>query len=350
MIPLLRPVMPPLDIISEYLQTCYETGVWSNFGSLYFGAVQTIKAMTGRYPVVVSSATSAIDLALSMAPRPPSMVAVPDFTHAGSLVGIRNNVAEPLIVSCEKATMAMDRERFEVLCRIGDIDAAVIVNPFGYGIDRAFYADTARRYGVYLVFDYAGAWTDFDFDDEFPTVYSLHATKSMPVGEGGVILFAREAAARRARSLTNFSTAVDRRIEEPSGQNFKISEITAAVLCAQLDDRQYGRVTQRIQHRRELIAFYGDELRRPKVEARAPSLCVFPFPEMRPGDFEAFAISFGFVAKQYYIPLRTMPGYLDAQQEGRFCPELDRCMALPSDCSMEEAAEVVKAIQRFLPE
>lgn len=350
MIPLIRPLLPPLEIISDYLQTCYKTDVWSNFGPLYFSAVRKLQAMTGKYPVIVSSATSAIDLALSLAPRPPGMVAVPDFTHAGSVVGIRNNAAEPLIVACDQQTMAMDHGLFEELCRDGEIDSAVIVNPFGYGIDRKLYADTARRFGVYVVFDYSGAWMDFDFDDEFPTVYSLHATKSMPVGEGGILLLPIESAAVRARRLSNFSTGADRRIEDPYGQNFKISEITAAVLCAQLDDRQYGSVVRRIEHRRQLMDFYASELKRPKVSARSPSLCVFPFPEIRPQDFEAFALKFGFIAKQYYIPLRTMPGYLDMPQEGDFSRDLDRCMALPSDCSMDEAAAIVSSIRRFLPD
>ena len=350
MIPLIKPLFPPVEILNEYLETPYENGTWSNFGQLYFFAVQKLAALTGRFPVLVNSATSAIDLALSIVDGiDGSMIAVPDLTHAGSVVPIINCSSRPLIVACDPMTMAMDRDCFEDLCANGEIEAAVIVNPFGYGIDRKFYADTATKYGVSLVFDYAGAWGDFDFEDNFPTVYSFHATKSMPIGEGGMILFATEQEALRARKRSNFSTGADRMIDDVYGQNFKISELSAAMLCAQLDDRQYPAVLERIQHRRNLIGFYARNLSIPMGHVVSPSLCVFQIPQIRPAEFEARAASFGFVAKHYYIPLRSMPAYLDCEIEGRFCPELDRCIALPSDCTIEEAQHIVDCVLRFLP-
>lgn len=351
MIPLIKPLMPPLEIVNEYLQTPYETGVWSNFGELYRLAESGMKIATNRFPVLVNSATAAIDLAISERCINPSMIAVPDFTHAGSMVGVRNNGACPLIVACEKETMAMDRNIFEDLCRSGEIDAAVIVNPFGYGIDRNLYAGIADRFGVELIFDYAGGWGGYtDFDDDFPTVYSFHATKSMPIGEGGMVTFATADEAERARKRSNFSTGCDRLIEDDLGQNFKMSEVAAAFLCAQIDSRHYQNVLQRIENKAKLYDFYAVELKREKTIVVAPSLCVFPFPEIPPDRFELLASSFGFVAKQYYIPLRTMPGYLDFELEGKFCRELDHCIALPSDCTLEEAAHVVDSVRRFLPD
>lgn len=350
MIPLIKPLMAPLGILSEYLETPYDNGTWSNFGPLHFSAARKLQAITGKFPVIVNSATSALDLAVSLTMPGAGLVAVPDYTHAGSVVPILNNAAQPLIISCERETMAADRKIFSELCWNGDIDGAVIVNPFGYGIDRKFYAETARQYNIPIVFDYAGAWGDFDIDDEFPTVYSFHATKSLPIGEGGVLLFSTEEEALRARRRSNFSTMPDRMIEDCYGQNFKMSELQAAMLCAQLDSRQYPVIAYRIENRRKLFAFYQEELKRPQREVLAPSLCVFPFPEMKPSDFESFATGFGFTAKQYYIPLRSMPGYMDVELEGRFCPELDRCVALPSDCTMEEAQQIVECIRRFLPE
>lgn len=343
--------MPPISILSEYLQEPYETGVWSNFGPLYFQAVRKIAAMTGRFPVLVNSATAGIDLALGgFGGYHNSMIGVPDLTHAGSVVPIANCGARPIIVGCDPLTMAMDKEVFEDLCDDGEFESAIVVNPFGYGIDRKFYAQKAMKCGVPLVFDYAGAWGDFEYDDPFPTVYSFHATKSMPIGEGGVVLFATEAEALLARKRSNFSTGPDRLIEDILGQNFKMSELSAAMLCAQLDDRQYPAVAYRIEHRRKLIEFYARALSRPIPKVVSPSLCVFQFPEMRPAEFEARAASFGFVAKHYYIPLRSMPAYMDCDLEGRFCPGLDRCVALPSDCTMEEAQHVADSILRFLPD
>lgn len=349
MIPLIKPLMPPIELLSEYLQEPYETGTWSNFGPLYFAAVHKIAALTGRFPVLVNSATAGLDLSLGTH----SAVAVPDYTHAGTMVALMNNGCQPIIVSCDPRTMAMNEDDFEDLCKSGEITGAIIVNPFGYGIDRKFFADVAREYDVSVVFDYAGAWGDFDYDDEFPTVYSFHATKSLPIGEGGVILYANEQESLLARRRSNFSTGPSRMIEDAHGQNFKISELTAAMLCAQLDERQYPAILNRIQHRRRLYETYAAGLMRERLllpEIKSPSLCVFSFPEIKPHDFEAMAANFGFVAKQYYIPLRSMPGYWDFEIEGRFCPELDRCIALPSDCTMEEAQHVVESVLRFLPE
>jgi dTDP-4-amino-4,6-dideoxygalactose transaminase len=326
---------------------CYKSGVWSNFGALHDIAVEKIREVTGKFPVLVNSGTAGISLALGYE-RDEKVVAIPDYTHAGSYVGSAKTGREICIISCNEKTMSMDLDAFEMVCRNGLAHCAVIVNPFGYGIDRESYNSIARRYGVSLVYDYAGAWGDFNHDDEFPTVYSFHATKSMPIGEGGVVLFREKEHADKARKLSNFSTNPDRTIANDRGDNLKLSEVSCAVLCSQLDGRNYQSVLNRIHNRQDLTRFYGMRLRARHRITASPSLCVFDFHEFDPAYFERKALESGFVAKQYYIPLSKMPAYRDVRRYGtKLRGILDRMIALPSDVSFDEAKKIVKAIDTF---
>lgn len=345
MIPLIRPSMPPIGLISDYLSCAYDSGIWSNFGPLHRIAEQKINLLTGRHATLVSSATTGIELLLEMSGSLPYSIAVPDFTHAGTLTPITSRDGLAIIVACHPDTWAMDFECLESLQ--GEIDTAIIVNPFGYGIDRAEYVRIARKTGISLIFDYAGAWGDFDFDDEFPTVYSFHATKSLPIGEGGCILFPDAKSAEFARVKTNFATGPNRLIQDARAHNFKISEVTAAVLCAQLDEQQYPEIMARLKNRKALHAIYAEALGDVRSASENMSLCVFSFADHDPADIENLGLENGWTARQYYIPLRLHPGFKGVELEGHFSQNLDRCVALPSDCSLEEARTIAATLREF---
>ena len=347
MIPLIKPLFPSQDSIGSWFSGCYSSGIWSNFGEIHDRATAAVKKITGGFPVLVSSGMKAIQVALEVIGVDEN-IAVPDYSHAGSLLPIVHSNRFPIIVACDPQTRAIDLDTFELLCSGGDIDGAVIVNPFGRGIDRRAYSDIARNYGVQIVYDYAGAWEDFRFDDEFPTVYSLHATKSMPIGEGGIIVFQNELDAANAKRFINFGTGPDRLIHQ-LGFNAKLSEISAAVLCAQLEWPHYEKVINRIFHRSELQRIYSAVLEGKPYEYNGMfslSLCTVCLPGVDIDLLEKKAAELGFTAKQYYIPLRSMPAFFNEYQMiGDFHDDLDHCLGLPSDVSIEEAQGIADSLR-----
>lgn len=355
MIPLIRPLMPTAAELAPYFELSREAGQWSNFGPVYAHCVEEIRKWTGGFPVLCSNASNAIGLLADMMFDHSHEVLIPDYTHAGSILPILDRGHDIRIVGCDPKTRAMDPKELARLFFLEwqKVDSAVVVNPFGRGIDRKLYASIARDHGCELIFDYAGAWGDFEIQDEFPTVYSFHATKSLPIGEGAVVVFPSAKEAEVFRKRTNFSTAADRMIQDLWGGNFKLSEVSCAVLAAQLE--YSNRVYQRIAHRKQLQRAYSniigiDENMSPMDTLKMNlSLCTITLPEgIHVREFERQCEAAGFIARQYYIPLHTMPAFAQLPYEGKKCPALNRCVALPSDATMEEAIDIVDQVQRIL--
>ena len=365
LIPLIRPLMPNVSLLTEYLEAPYASGVWSNFGPLHNRACDIIREMTGRFPVLTSSATSALNLILSEFDE--NYIAIPDFTHSGTFFGSSlhlpdwKSAEKVYLMSCDPKTKTPSTKALDDYERCHDFwgneNIMVIVNPFGYGVNRKRYLDFLSNANLSraIVFDYAGAWGDFDIDDkdDCPTVFSFHATKSLPIGEGGMALFSTIEEAENFRAKTNFNTYKDRRIytANTGTGNMKLSELSCAMLCAQLDPRQYPRILSRIENRRELLRYYQAEL---KVEVNPekpayPSLCVVDWPLENAIGIETYASSQGFIAKQYYMPLHKMPAFSCQPTLGDVdTPSaLDHCLALPSDVTMEEARHVVDRLKAF---
>lgn len=91
-----------------------------------------------------------------------------------------------------------------------------------------------------LIVDAAAAFDAseaFDFPSGQPTAVcvSLHATKSMPAGEGGIFISNDPGWAADFRRWTNFGMSGSR-ISQVLGTNGKMSEIVAAVAHASLDE------------------------------------------------------------------------------------------------------------------
>jgi dTDP-4-amino-4,6-dideoxygalactose transaminase len=106
------------------------------------------------------------------------------------------------------------------------------------------------------------------------TVVSLHATKVLPAGEGGIIMTDDGALADECRRLINFGFEVDRGVRR-YGINAKMSELNAAFALAGLETLETN-----LQLRRELAEAYLESLVRvpwlvPHVD-RAAVMQLFP--------------------------------------------------------------------------
>jgi len=355
MIPLIKPLMPHADSIASWLSGCYLSGTWSNFGEVHKHCLDELKEITGKKnPVLVSSGAAGLDLLTRSIDRTKTVL-VPDFTHAGTILPFLNAGMDVWLVECDPRSWAMDLGTLEYILRTNDgtndIGTIVVVNPFGRGIDRDAYADMARKYRVDLIFDYCGAWGDFEYDDEFATVYSFHATKSLPIGEGGMILLPNQSWADRLKCLSNFGTHPDRMIYDHGGTNFKLSELSSAVLAAQLEHHQLKRIDKRISHRRNLQRIYSTALLSDDGDLTSMnlSLCVAPLPEgIDIREFEKTAYAHNFIAAQYYIPLSSMPGFERLPFVGNKCSLFSRCVGLPSDCTIDTALAIAHDIDSIV--
>jgi dTDP-4-amino-4,6-dideoxygalactose transaminase len=127
----------------------------------------------------------------------------------------------------------------EALSSIAAIDGVICTNVFGSVCDILFYERWCRENGKLCIFDNAatpvgcvGARSIHDCGDG--AIVSLHETKPIGRGEGGVI-FADAALAPFVQRALNFGFSPGDRVGDRMCSNYRMSDIAAAAICDHLD-------------------------------------------------------------------------------------------------------------------
>ena len=204
MLKVLVPDVPTAGEILPYLRRIDEAKQYTNTGPL----VQELERRMGG--VTTSSATTGLELAARCVFKR-RQVRVPAFTFAASVTALLRAGLEP------------------VLCDVGDDWA--LVSPDEHSLNVCPFGAPVRGGGL---IDAASAWGN---QHEGARVFSLHATKALPAGEGGLVCGDAELIAR-IRRLANFgleATPFAHGIVTEAGTNAKLSEYHAAVALAALD-------------------------------------------------------------------------------------------------------------------
>lgn len=233
-IPLLKPFIPKPSKWQHLLKPNYEQNVFSNFGPNYRSAVEALETIYGDvYPVLVNNGTTAIQVALQATMPRGSRIAIPHFTFMATLNAVVAAGMIPVIVESSAHDWTISTNL--LITSTNDYDAFIVVSPMGHLVDVNMYDALSRRLNKPVIYDFAAAsYNQVSFDN--PTTLSFHATKNVPIGEGGAVLFADKDQARRAEQLTNFDFDVLKYPQSPYGFNGKLDEIHSAILTYQLTD------------------------------------------------------------------------------------------------------------------
>ena len=244
-IPLLVPDMPSADELLPYLRRIDGTRWYSNFGPLtreLESALGSIFTKHNARPVTlttVSTATAGLELTLIALDLPPgARVLVPALTFVASATAIVRAGHLPVIADVDAHSWLLTPAIAREAARSVELAAVMPVATFGCPHDMAgwdaFTADT----GIPVVIDAAGAFGNQWECGTATLVFSLHATKSLASGEGGLVVSRDAALVARVRQLSNFGINLDPRAATPVGQvdlsgtNAKMSEYHAAIgLC-----------------------------------------------------------------------------------------------------------------------
>lgn len=348
MIPLIRPGAPDFLEAMRIFDHFHKPGILTNFGPVHEMLVQKLNDLTGGFALPVANGTSAIEIGLLASGLPVgSRVAVPDFTHSGTIQAIRRAGMEPVIFGVQLDTWTLNMNEVYKAHSNGIIDGAVVVSPFGYYVNVKAWDELRQDTGIGLVFDFAGAFTSFP-KTLSPVCYSFHATKNFGIGEGGMVLFASESQYKLARRLSNFDTLPDRSIASINGGNHKIDEIKAAFLLALLRPENRRQVYERVSAKCVLLDYYRGQLPDAYIPGgvKHPSLCVL-------GNLPAEAMenaseTVGVCFKRYYPLLSRMPTLSEVEVYSQSDEVMINCVALPSDVDMTEARKVVATVKDFL--
>lgn len=344
MIPLMRPLLPKMEAVKPYLDVAYQSRIFTNFGSNFYTAQNRLSEITKGWALPVSNGTVAIEIALkTLNMQAGQRIGVPDFTHSGTILAIQRAGLEPVLIGVDDSTWQLDIKKVMEAYEAGTIDGVVVVSPFGYRVD----VPSWDALNIPLVYDFAGAWGFFPRSAN-PICYSLHATKTMGIGEGGFVVFPDEESRIVAFRLSNFDTnPFNRNIESLDGQNGKMDEIRAAFLCAALEKSHLAKIENRLKKRRALLNFYLSALPSayaPAIE-RWPSMVVVNFPRAK--DFVRDAEKHGTHVRFYYPSLSRMPALSRVPRFSESSLAMDNCIALPADVNLDQAYRVVDAMRGY---
>lgn len=325
-IPLVRPEIPlPEDWLTYYAMSKSE-GQFSNHGPCERLATEQLDKLTSKHTVLCSSGTAALQaIIVACVPRY-SYVGVPDFTFAATERAVRMAGCQPVILPCDRNGLPLIKD--ESSRRYSHF---VVTAPFGCDPMFEVYDRIARIDEKSVIYDCAGGH-GLQFDRTInPVAISFHATKNLPIGEGGAALFSAVSPVLRARSAINFVGDY--------GFNGKMSELHAAVLCAQLEPRNLLRAEQRGAHRKAIIAAYAAQCDRliPRFSRGAPSLCAFVDALGDPDSIVGACAKAGIAAKRGYWPL--MANLPDTDND------LRNVVCLPSSVTFAEVEEITAVIR-----
>jgi dTDP-4-amino-4,6-dideoxygalactose transaminase len=192
----------------------------------------------GRPCVAVSSGTSALLLGLlALGIGPGDEVIVPSFSFAATANAVVLAGARPVFVDIEPHQYTVDPAA--VRAAVGERTAAVVaVHLYGHPAAMVPLTEIADAHGLALVEDAAQAHLARLAGRPVGALgsvaaFSFYPTKNMTTGEGGMVVCADEATARRVRLLRNQGMA-KRYANEVVGYNARMTDLHAAIGRVQL--------------------------------------------------------------------------------------------------------------------
>lgn len=343
MIPLFRPELPHFENWLPYYERALITGHLTNFGAAHSEATAYLNQFLGGHWLLTNNGTTAISVMLLSLPVG-SRVAVPDFTFAATALAVIQAGHIPVIIGCDFETRTFNERSLRFAEE--QIDAILAVGCFGYGFDFKWMKGIADELRKPLFYDLAGCWPMVD-PYGAPCSFSLHAAKSLPIGEGGMVRFPNSVDADLARRRISFGFNEDKSCQDVLGFNGKMDEIHASILLGQLANPE---IEKRTNRHRTLIDLYQSELyefiERPIVDHRFgfPSMCVLR--DLRADDILKEGRKREIVFRKYYSPLlSTMRGFIDLQVIGESDKDLNSYIAFPTDPTNDEVDEVLDCVK-----
>jgi perosamine synthetase len=295
-------------------------------------------ATAAEHALAVSNGTVALHLALlSVGIGPGDEVIVPSLTYVATANAVRYVGAEPVFVDVDPATWCIDPAR--VAEAITSRTRAIIpVHLYGHpaamdeimalaaGADLKVIEDAAEAFGATYKGRPVGALGHIG-------TFSFYGNKILTSGEGGAVTCNDAELCDRMRLLRGQGMDPNRRYFFPIiGYNFRLTNVAAAMLCAQLE-----RSDKLLKRRRDIYELYqsllgnlpGLHMQPQAVDVTvAPWLFSMVVDESRTGlsrdELMRRLDQRGVETRPFFIPIHDLPAYANAsRQRGTSLPVTD---------------------------
>lgn len=262
----MRPRLPTIDHLSPYLNRIDVNQWYSNHGPL---VCELEERLTSRWDnsthvVTVSNATAGVSLTLqALGCAHGTCCLVPTWTFAATPLSVYAAGLIPYFVDVDVDTQLPNIQQIRSAVKDSDhpVSSLIVVYPFGQPIDHRPWEELAGELGIALVFDAAAAFDAWK-PTTAPSVISLHATKILPSGEGGLVISKDRCLIDEIRARQTFGF-VGKRESIYQGVNAKMSEYHAAVGLAALDlypERRAGLYALAKDYKDEINEFLSDQV------------------------------------------------------------------------------------------
>ncbi len=256
-IPFLQPNPSRLSQLGAELALIEESGVYSNYGpvntrfehaltdTLFEGVGGCLTVCNATIGLMVAL-RHAVDTAGPARSRAEAArrryVIMPSFTFAATAHAALWCGLTPLLCDIDPDTWMPSHDAEDALLAryAGQVAAIVPYATFGNCLDMDRYDRIAREHGVGIVVDAASSLGSLDemgrgfgTGSRHSVVFSMHATKTFAVAEGGVIYNADPDALAAMRAMGNFGFT-EPRVARLPGLNSKLCEVTALQALAKL--------------------------------------------------------------------------------------------------------------------
>jgi perosamine synthetase len=255
-----------------------------------------------KHALAVCNGTAAIHLAyLALGLEAGDEIVVPAFGFmAAANVALQFGV-RPAFCDVDPDTWCLRAD--EVKATLGPRTRAIVaVHSYGNVCDMESLLALGREHGIAVIEDAAEALGSLIGEKPAGTLgmintFSFHATKTITTGEGGLVVTNDDELARKARLYRSHGLSRERHYwHEVPGNNFRMTNLQAALGCAQLEHiRSIASERQRVldRYKSALKAMEGVTIQRPAANS-APliwAIAVRLSPEMYPQGRDAVAIA-----------------------------------------------------------
>lgn len=291
MIPHARPVMSEKEAL--YLQDCVTTNFVSSIGPFVDRFERQVAEATGSSgAVATSSGTTALHASLvAVGVGRDDLVVLPSFTFIASANSIAHCGAMPWLMDIDAETWTLDADLLRRLLetearRDGDrlvhaptgrrIAAIMPVHTLGVAADMDGLSRIAADYRLPMVADAAAALGATFRGKEVGgmgadlSVISFNGNKTVTAGGGGMIVGNDMELMRLVRHLTTTARSGEEYSHDRVGYNYRMTNLQAAVGCAQMD-----RWEELVDAKRGIRRRYDEAF------GNIPNLSTFPDPADR---------------------------------------------------------------------
>lgn len=229
----------------EYINDALESG-WVS-GGKYIDLLEkeVEKLYKNHKALCVSNGTAALQLAFqTINIKPGDDIVVPSFSFQAAGNIAQQLGANPVFCDIDPLTWNVTAQALEKKIT-PKTKALVIVHNYGVACEINQIRELCDNHRLYLIEDCAEAWFS-KYNGQYVgslsdiATFSMHATKTISSGEGGVVLFREKEKFEKAKLIR--SHGLDRSISAYNhkipGNNFRLSNLLAAIGFGQLEARE----------------------------------------------------------------------------------------------------------------